>query len=136
MAELHAHISTSVFGGRQDRRFWCGFCADVLDGGDGGSGAWTARCDHIDLHFSGKDGFDQGNMENWRYLEDEPGMEQRKAMLESQVLAPTTASATTSFSSTLSPVRSHGTTTTALLQEDRKRKGGSSPQVRHRAAKR
>ncbi|PHH67934.1 hypothetical protein CDD80_392 [Ophiocordyceps camponoti-rufipedis] len=53
-----------------DPRFWCGFCVDVVDIGDGRGNSWTRRCDHIDNHLSGKDGLAKKIMADWRDQED------------------------------------------------------------------
>lgn len=127
-ATIHAKLVDGVFGGRQDRFFWCGFCAKVMDGGsssDSSSGPWNARCDHIDLHFSGKDMFAAAKFKDWKYLEDQAGMELRKAASQGRVMGPPSASFTSSMGSSFTSVARSDTsedTTSTLASNARKRK--------------
>lgn len=120
-------------GGQQDRRFWCGFCVKVVDGGECGASsgisAWASRCDHIDLHFSGKNGFEQKLIGEWKYLEDQPGMETH------QTISPPDngnvnnkaqqAAASSSSPSSAGFNNGFSANTDDTLESHRKRKGGT-----------
>lgn len=144
-ATIHAKLVEGVFGGRQDRYFWCGFCAKVMDGGsssDSSSGPWNARCDHIDFHFSGKDMYAAAKFKDWKYLEDQVGMEEvLKASQGQQAMGPPPP--TSSFSSSLggsfaSVARSDTSedTTSTLASNARKRKVAGPHTSRSRGSRR
>ncbi|KAF7542948.1 hypothetical protein G7Z17_g11149 [Cylindrodendrum hubeiense] len=52
-----------------DDRFWCGFCSKIIEITGEVVNAWTKRCDHIDDHFSGRDGKRKMNISEWIYVE-------------------------------------------------------------------
>lgn len=48
--------------------FWCGFCVDKINIDlDGCNDPWKERFDHIDEHFSGKNGRTQQGISEWKY---------------------------------------------------------------------
>ncbi|KAK0613473.1 hypothetical protein B0T14DRAFT_280128 [Immersiella caudata] len=55
-----------------ESRFWCGFCKKTIEFGKNGGLACSARFDHIDSHFTGKEGFDKMDIKDWKSIELEP----------------------------------------------------------------
>jgi hypothetical protein len=47
------------------RRFWCGFCAMLIDVTAKGVEAWTERFDHIDDHLMGRRGLAPQGIQHW-----------------------------------------------------------------------
>lgn len=72
---MQSFLDDCHVGKSENKRFWCGYCSDVI-GLDTGLhdnqtlNLWVARCDHIDGHLSGKDGLEQKQFDQWVYLED------------------------------------------------------------------
>ncbi|KAK0643112.1 hypothetical protein B0T16DRAFT_177199 [Cercophora newfieldiana] len=54
-----------------ESRFWCGFCEKTIEFGKNGGLAWSERFDHIDAHFTGKDG-PKKDIKDWKSIELEP----------------------------------------------------------------
>ncbi len=46
-------------------RFWCGFCASLVDLKKKGLEAWGERFDHIDDHFMGRKGLEKQGIQDW-----------------------------------------------------------------------
>jgi len=55
-----------------ESRFWCGFCKTTIEFGKNGGLAWSERFDHIDAHFTGKDGQPKMDITTWKSIELEP----------------------------------------------------------------
>jgi hypothetical protein len=55
-----------------ESRFWCGFCKKTIEFGKNGGLACSARFDHIDSHFTGKEGFTKVDIKDWKSIELEP----------------------------------------------------------------
>ena len=55
-----------------ESRFWCGFCKTTIEFGKNGGLAWSERFDHIDAHFTGKDGQPKMDIKTWKSIELEP----------------------------------------------------------------
>jgi hypothetical protein len=55
-----------------ESRFWCGFCKKTIGFGKNGGLACSARFDHIDSHFTGKEGFTKVDIKDWKSIELEP----------------------------------------------------------------
>ncbi|KAH7149321.1 hypothetical protein B0J13DRAFT_302844 [Dactylonectria estremocensis] len=68
--EIEEKLERCRIGRHCDDRFWCGFCSDVIEITGEGVNAWTKRCDHIDDHFSGRDGKQKMNISEWVHLDD------------------------------------------------------------------
>jgi len=54
-----------------ESRFWCGFCKKTIEFGKNGGLAWSERFDHIDAHFTGKNG-PKMDKKDWNGIEHEP----------------------------------------------------------------
>lgn len=54
-----------------ESRFWCGFCKKTIEFGKNGGLAWSERFDHIDAHFTGKNG-PKKDKKDWNGIEHEP----------------------------------------------------------------
>lgn len=78
---MQSFLNDCYIGKSENKRFWCGYCADVIGLEVGASenqnlNLWVARCDHIDGHISGKDGLPQKQFSQWIYLEDKISADQ------------------------------------------------------------
>ena len=51
--------------------FWCGFCKEVVAISKTCEDGWTERYDHIDLHFTGREGRKMQNISEWKHREGE-----------------------------------------------------------------
>lgn len=74
--DVQSRTESCRIGRQGDSRFWCGFCAqvveiDTVDQDAGRGNCWSRRFDHIDSHLFGKDGFEGRKKQEWRFLEDE-----------------------------------------------------------------
>ncbi|KAK1754555.1 hypothetical protein QBC47DRAFT_220619 [Echria macrotheca] len=58
-------------GRNHESRFWCGFCQQTIEFTKRGSLVWSERFDHIDAHFTGKDG-PRRDIREWKSIESEP----------------------------------------------------------------
>ncbi|KAF2964919.1 hypothetical protein GQX73_g8635 [Xylaria multiplex] len=54
--ESEAKLEKCRVGRNHEARFWCGFCQKVIEIKQKGQQAWAERFDHIDEHFSGRNG--------------------------------------------------------------------------------
>ncbi len=55
-----------------ESRYWCGFCRETIKFTKNGELAVSERFDHIDAHFTGKDGGQRRDIKEWKYIEMEP----------------------------------------------------------------
>ncbi|KAH7011647.1 hypothetical protein EDB80DRAFT_397528 [Ilyonectria destructans] len=69
--KIEEKLESCRIGRHCDDRFWCGFCSKVIEIRGEGVNAWTKRCDHIDNHFSGRDGNQKMNIIQWVYVENQ-----------------------------------------------------------------
>lgn len=54
-----------------DPRFWCGFCAEIIDTKKQGAEASKARFNHIDDHYQGRNGLPVKKPEDWLRIDGE-----------------------------------------------------------------
>lgn len=52
-----------------DARFWCGFCEKIIEVTRSGLPAWSERFNHIDDHFSGRNGLDKKTIDEWKSVD-------------------------------------------------------------------
>ncbi|KPM36457.1 hypothetical protein AK830_g10103 [Neonectria ditissima] len=90
--QIEEKLEKCRIGRHCDTRFWCGFCVKIIEITDKGVNAWTKRCDHIDDHFSGREGNKKRHINEWKQMED---VEQRR---EASVQSSKEESASTSNS--------------------------------------
>jgi len=64
--------ATCRVGRNCETRFWCGFCKAVVELEGRGGLAWTERFNHIDEHFSGRNGKPKVDISEWKSVESEP----------------------------------------------------------------
>jgi hypothetical protein len=81
-----------------ESRFWCGFCKKTIEFGKNGGLAWSERFDHIDAHFTGKDG-PKMDIKDWKSIELEP-LETFQAILPLEPRARAEVSESTATSGT------------------------------------
>ncbi|KAK7952485.1 uncharacterized protein PG986_008213 [Apiospora aurea] len=59
-----------------EARFWCGFCERIIEIERKGLGAFTERFNHIDDHFSGREGLPKKQVDDWKDVDpDAPPVE-------------------------------------------------------------
>ncbi|KAK7415371.1 hypothetical protein QQX98_005910 [Neonectria punicea] len=97
--QIEKKLDKCRIGRHCDTRFWCGFCVEIVEITDEGVNAWTKRCDHIDDHFSGRDGKPKRNIIEWKQMETEN--QRRDASTQSS----TEESSSTSDSGMSSPLK-------------------------------
>ncbi|KAF4983849.1 hypothetical protein FZEAL_830 [Fusarium zealandicum] len=49
-----------------DAHFWCGFCLKIIETPEADN-TWAKRFDHIDDHFSGRNGLEQQDISRWQH---------------------------------------------------------------------
>jgi hypothetical protein len=62
---IETKIDLCRMGRNHQVRFWCGFCAKLIDLKRKGIDAWTERFDHIDDHFMGNHSFKCQSIQDW-----------------------------------------------------------------------
>ena len=57
-----------------EARFWCGFCAKVIEikQGEQRDPAWSERFDHIEAHYTGRDGYRKCGRSEWKDVSSMP----------------------------------------------------------------
>ncbi|KAK8036069.1 hypothetical protein PG991_002142 [Apiospora marii] len=74
--ELEIKLEHCRVGRNCEARFWCGFCERIIEIERKGLGAFTERFNHIDDHFSGRDGRPRKQIDDWKGVDpDAPPME-------------------------------------------------------------
>ncbi|KAK8083571.1 hypothetical protein PG996_002352 [Apiospora saccharicola] len=74
--ELEIKLEHCRVGRNCEARFWCGFCENIIEIERKGLGAFTERFNHIDDHFSGRDGLPRKQIDDWKGVDpDAPPME-------------------------------------------------------------
>lgn len=63
--DVKTKLETCRMGRNCQARFWCGFCTKLIDLSKKGLDAWNERFDHIDDHFSGKNGHQEQDIQDW-----------------------------------------------------------------------
>ncbi|KAG9232581.1 hypothetical protein BJ875DRAFT_380381 [Amylocarpus encephaloides] len=58
-------LESCHIGRNSQERFWCGFCAKLIELQKRGVEAWTERFDHIDNHFMGRGTFRKQTISDW-----------------------------------------------------------------------
>lgn len=71
LSEVKEKLETCRIGRNCQSRFWCGFCKGLKDLKKRGVDAWTERFNHIDDHFSGKNGLKKQSIKEWVPLDGE-----------------------------------------------------------------
>ena len=70
-AAVDARCNEARNGRNFEARFWCGFCAEIIDLGKTGGLAWSQRFDHIDEHFTGKNS-PRMEKKDWKSIQSQP----------------------------------------------------------------
>ena len=74
--QLEIKLEHCRVGRNCEARFWCGFCERIIEIERKGLGAFTERFNHIDDHFSGRDGLPRKEIDDWKDVDpDAPPME-------------------------------------------------------------
>ncbi|KAH9900144.1 hypothetical protein F4778DRAFT_158908 [Xylariomycetidae sp. FL2044] len=66
---LDMKIESCRIGRNCEARFWCGFCNAIIENSDKGLAAWTARFNHIDDHYTGRNGQVKQEVSEWKYAD-------------------------------------------------------------------
>jgi hypothetical protein len=74
--QLEVKLEHCRVGRNCEARFWCGFCERIIEIERKGLGAFTERFNHIDDHFSGREGLPRKEIDDWKGVDpDAPPME-------------------------------------------------------------
>ncbi|KAK8090113.1 hypothetical protein PG997_005074 [Apiospora hydei] len=74
--ELEMKLEHCRVGRNCEARFWCGFCERIIEIERKGLGAFTERFNHIDDHFSGREGLPKKQIDDWKDVDpDAPPVE-------------------------------------------------------------
>ncbi|KAK8048531.1 C2H2 type zinc finger domain protein [Apiospora phragmitis] len=74
--ELEIKLEHCRVGRNCEARFWCGFCERIIEIERKGLGAFTERFNHIDDHFSGREGLPRKQIDDWKGVDpDAPPVE-------------------------------------------------------------
>ncbi|KAI9172507.1 Sex-determining transformer protein 1 [Paramyrothecium foliicola] len=90
---LEEKLERCRMGRHCDPRFWCGFCISIIEIEGAGVNSWMKRCDHIDNHLMGKDGFEKKRSSEWKHLEDQHPKEPQRHPSRNETTPTASASA-------------------------------------------
>lgn len=66
---IEKKVTECHIGRNCESRFWCGFCRKTIEFQKDKKLAWSARFDHIEDHFIGRNGVRQQNIRDWEFIE-------------------------------------------------------------------
>ncbi|KAJ4385041.1 hypothetical protein N0V85_008304 [Neurospora sp. IMI 360204] len=66
---IEKKVTECHIGRNCESRFWCGFCRKTIEFQKDKKLAWSARFDHIEDHFIGRNGVKQQNIKDWEFIE-------------------------------------------------------------------
>ncbi|KAK3402774.1 hypothetical protein B0T20DRAFT_7418 [Sordaria brevicollis] len=66
---IEKKVTECHIGRNCESRFWCGFCRKTIEFQKDKKLAWSARFDHIEDHFIGRNGVRQQNIKDWEFIE-------------------------------------------------------------------
>ncbi|KAK3499040.1 uncharacterized protein B0T23DRAFT_306819 [Neurospora hispaniola] len=66
---MEKKVTECHIGRNCESRFWCGFCRKTIEFQKDKKLAWSARFDHIEDHFIGRNGVRQQNIKDWEFIE-------------------------------------------------------------------
>ncbi|KAK8042008.1 hypothetical protein PG993_006531 [Apiospora rasikravindrae] len=102
--ELEIKLEHCRVGRNCEARFWCGFCERIIEIERKGLGAFTERFNHIDDHFSGREGLPKKQIDDWKDVDpDAPPVDALSSDSEDGDSAPSSQPAP--LSAPLRPVR-------------------------------
>ncbi|KAK3953943.1 hypothetical protein QBC32DRAFT_312469 [Pseudoneurospora amorphoporcata] len=66
---IEKKVTECHIGRNCESRFWCGFCRKTIEFQKDKKLAWSARFDHIEDHFIGRNNVKQQNIRDWEFIE-------------------------------------------------------------------